>query len=240
MKGNHELEVDVVTILDAVKIRVQNELRVNITNISDEITGPPVENEPEISEYKYETEIAMLGKASMSGYERMRKKILSQNILSVDCVPSYYMLTKNRPKLNSFVVHPNQMLYSLQDKDNICIDTTTDVDETSLVPLVSSPFERKMDFLSSFIGNTTISLESAFEEVRKNSVECLDGARIHGCYEDYIELMAKKHRDRNIEFQGHVIVVDSYDGAEHHRRRDKKQHYIFQFPNVPLINIEVW
>lgn len=50
----------------------------------------------------------------------------------------------------------------------------------------------------------------------------INGARIDGCYDDYIQLMAKKHHDGKNKLQGSVIVIDSYDGAEHHRRKNKK------------------
>ena len=50
----------------------------------------------------------------------------------------------------------------------------------------------------------------------------INAARIDGCYDDYVVMMVKKHKDGNIDLKGSVIVVDSYDGAEHHKRRNTK------------------
>lgn len=155
LSGNRELAVDVMTVLDIIKNRVQDELRVNLLSVNDEITPLPEGEDEEDNNPNYDSAIAMLGETSIKGYERMRKKIVGQNILCADVMPSYHMLTKNRPKINSFVIHPD--LSSLDEANMsslITIDDTT-MEESTLVPLVHAPTQESSgdDILASFIGN---------------------------------------------------------------------------------------
>lgn len=54
--------------------------------------------------------------------------------------------------------------------------------------------------------------------------EVLDGAKIDGQYDDYMNLLKDKHaRDgRSIGDDEHVLVLDSIDGAEHLRSKKKR------------------
>lgn len=90
----------------------------------------------------------------------MRKKILQQFSLSENEIPSYYKLMKDRPKINSFVV-PVIQCHSQQVHVQLNIDTTY-IEETSLVPLISPT--NSCD-VSSFIGETSISVEDAYSQV---------------------------------------------------------------------------
>ena len=225
--GNKDLAVDILTVIDSIRNKVQDELRVNLHLVQKEITPPPVDESDDKcgddDKYnRYSSAIAMLGEASIQGYERMRKKILVQNLLSSDALPSYHMLTKNRPKIILFVVLPDLHFDSLQST-SINSDTINDtmVSDASLIPLaLSQSHGSTEDALSSFIGNTSISLEDAFKEVITSSND-IYVAKLDGNYCDYVGMMVKKHHDMKRGLNGSVIVIDSYDGAEHHSRRDK-------------------
>lgn len=69
---------------------------------------------------------------------------------------------------------------------------------------------------------TSISLEDAFAQFASNNKQDLYGAKVDGIYDDYVRLMIDKHNHHNRQLKGSVILVDSYDGSEHHKRRDKK------------------
>lgn len=74
--GNRDLAVDILTVIDSIRNKVQDELRVNLFNLQKEITPLPVDESDDKcgddDEYnKYVSAIAMLGEASIQGYERM-------------------------------------------------------------------------------------------------------------------------------------------------------------------------
>lgn len=244
--GKKELDVDVLTVLDAMKERVQNELKINFSSVSEELTPPPTlidegVVEEEDSKGKFESAIAMLGEASKAGYGRMRKTMMEQFSIPDNTLTSYYMLTKYWPKINHFVVRP-LLNRPYSEQDNLGSEDLTSLPEAVLVPLTSTSINSNTSYdLSSVIGDPNISLQEAFDQC--SSSEKAGGAnssRIDGCYDDYILMMAKKHEDGNRKLQGSVIVMDSYDGDEHHRRKNKKQYYIIQFPNFIYNNIGIW
>ena len=197
LSGNRDLAVDVVTVLDVIRNRVQDELTINLLSVNDEITPPP-EGESEEDNPNYDSAIAMLGETSIKGYEHMRKKIVEKNILCSDVIPSYHILTKNSPKISPFIVEPDAFWSSVEKVDmistttrnNITIDDTT-MEERYLVPAPTTQEHSGDDILASFIGNANISLEDAFEQIASNNRKDLYGAKLDGRYDDYVGLMVK-------------------------------------------------
>ena len=70
---------------------------------------------------------------------------------------------------------------------------------------------------SSFVGKSEIVLTDAIEEICASKTHTCDvtAARISGGYVDYCLIMAKKHEAKKEALEGNVIILDSYDGAEH-------------------------
>ena len=69
-----------------------------------------------------------------------------------------------------------------------------------------------------------MSIQDAFDLCMPNNTDdyVVNAARIDGSYDNYLKIMQKKHKDKKRELLGNIIVIDSYDGAEHHRRQNKK------------------
>ena len=98
-----DLAIDITTVLDEVKVRTQKELMANFHNLRHNISPPPLDNNitpnnTECNKLKFKVAIEILGEATQKGCNRMRTARIEQVQGSKDNVPSYYILTKNRPE----------------------------------------------------------------------------------------------------------------------------------------------
>ena len=65
-----------------------------------------------------------------------------------------------------------------------------------------------------------MSITTAIDLIYRTKDKEIPTARIDGVYEDYLLLMAKQHTDKGRPLKGSVVVLDSYDGAQH-KQTDK-------------------
>ena len=56
------------------------------------------ENEPKSA-------VTLLSETSQNGYERMQRAIMQEFNIPEDRLPSYYMMTKSRPRMDKFIVN---------------------------------------------------------------------------------------------------------------------------------------
>ena len=112
--GNKELAAEVLFVLDSIKYRIQRELKVNL--MSEEMNGLSLPPEDEIDEsppekesrgFLYNTMIALLSCATAQKYEGVRATAAKELEIEKKEIPSYYMLTKNRPKIESISIAPS-------------------------------------------------------------------------------------------------------------------------------------
>ena len=154
-------------------------------------------------------------------------------------IPSYYKMTINRPKMLPFDVVPLMSLSAYTTRTMADINLTYDeatADAETIVPLQTLS-------ATSFVGDIesgSMELGDAFDMLVASNNDCLKACKIDGCYDDYIYMMAKKLNNRNklvatdnnenrlIHNDSNIIVIDSYDGAQH-RKTAKNRTNIISF-----------
>ena len=216
--NNKLIVCDVLAIIDDIRLKLQNITKVNLSSLTEEDKLASLTEEdmlPSPMEYKTSAIASfasiILSESSQSGYTRMRKALVEQHNVSENELPTYYKIAKNRPKIESFSVKPDDcdpwFRNTIPNVDCNINDTTLN-ETTALQPLYTP---------SSFI-NTDIDIKDAYEKIKASEIKSeVLGAKITGSYKDYCTLMIGKHKDMNPEVKGKIIVLDSYDGANHKR-----------------------
>ena len=132
--------------------------------------------------------------------------MMSEFSLSKEDVPSFYLLTKNSPEFEPVSVN---------------ISDTTDftyyeegIGETNAL---DDEGEKEDEQISRRIAELEDKNEFDVDTVLGIQVEKINGAKIKGTYQNYLQLMMKKHEEKLTTVSGDFIVIDSYDGAEHSR-----------------------
>jgi hypothetical protein len=201
---NKDLAVDVVNILDSIRFRVQKEIKLNLNHIKfgSVLTPPDLVDEESVEESvggldfecvtkasMYQSAVSMLSNSTKTGYADMRANFLKEGNMDEDDLPSYYLLTKNRPNVTPFGLTPS---------NTYCNDLP--VDEFESVLELEAEMQRQQ-----------------LEEVNniEGAVDVLPAAKIDGTYSDYFDHMSKKFERKGHAMSGNIIVLDSYDGAEH-------------------------
>ena len=112
-------------------------------------------------------------------------------------LPTFYQLTKNRPVMCELNVEPLPQLNTGNKK----------------ISLLSVGSEMGAE----------ISEDTALMSTGDGG-EILKGGKIAGSYASYISMMVSKHcdKDRSILQGSDVIVIDSFDGAEHSKSNKKR------------------
>ena len=137
----------------------------------------------------------------------------------------YYVLTKNRPSIVPLVVPILPMMSKLSKLDSL-YDRILGSDSVSITNVNTLRLPTSKVITSSC--RHDIMAEANVDEVKlrdivfdisstNNGTE-IYGAKIEGGYSDYLDLMVNKHLSNSRKLGGNIIVLDSYDGAEHHGR----------------------
>ena len=249
-----DLCIDTVTFLDALRDRLEKEL---LTNFKTEVDGkndltprPCVDkgqgddgdicvsmpasdlgwNREDYSgdSRQYKTAVAMLCEATLSGFSKIRHSIINEFSIPKEWLPSFYLLTKNRPKIESSIIVPK--FSSANDNAN-----QFDIEDTTLpaAQLIPTTVAEKKYNLTSFIGDEGMTIATAINLIDSTKDKEIPIARIDGVYEDYLLLMAKQHTDKGRPLKGSVVVLDSYDGAQH-KQTDKGNVSIISFSSKLL------
>ena len=188
---NRDLAVDCLMIIDLVKDLIQEKLQVNMADISDEVTPAPQEEHDNESKnnMRLSSAVAMLCETSSKGYERMREKFIEEFQISKEYLPSYYNLTKSRPKPIKFVIFPATDIYCNSDSDFL-----QDIDNIHN----SAQQETANHYGSSLQVSDTVM-----------------AAKLEGGYDFCLKELMKKHEKNGVHVRDEIAVIDCFDGAEH-------------------------
>ena len=202
LHNNNQLGVEVLNLLDGVKEYIESKMKVHFDSLTH-LAVTPIENDSEgvISRLdeknkKHKLAITLLGETTTRGYQRLRNSIATYTDL-----PSYYMMSKGRPKMNPIEIQP-----------------LAPFDDTPVLDFDDMQQQQVLD------ANEEFDLEVALQQMSELSESGkVVGAVMEGEYEDYIMRLEKKHEDagRIIEDDSDVIVLDLIDGAEHLRSKKK-------------------
>ena len=204
IQGNEELAVDLISLLDGMKEFLQSKIKLNLNQYS----GTPMRHIPNDSEGSildldsnkkiHQLAQILLCETSNSAYTRINSQFtnLSQG---KESLPSAYVLDKQR----GATVLP--VTYQV---------SKTQSDQSYLVPLSST-------INNNVPTSDTDELERAL--VTTSRPQELSGAVIKGGYRNHIDLLVNHHKkkDRIISSEDSVVVIDSFDGAEHLRSKKK-------------------
>ena len=199
LRKNAKLGVELMNLIDGVKEYLGKKLQLNLDDLQEEVITP-VENdndgiiaELDKNKKEHKVAIALLGETSRNGYERMRESM--DDFLNL---PSFHLLTKNRPTVVPLQV-PILKPFDVVDDGSLVMDD----------PLM---------FSMPLITDGEDELDVALRTISQPT-DTMDGAVLDGGYERFIELIENKHekKGRIIEGNENVAVLDSIDGAEHHR-----------------------
>ena len=221
---NVDLAIDVITMLDAIKHRAQSELGINFSSIESYTTPPPEESgvtKESSHQDRHRAAVSMLGECSSRGYERVRGNLMQDFGLTSQELPSYYKLTKNRPKIIPISISPllhsntsiNDVASSPYNGEQLVLGVDDDGPSSMERKMALIPIINKMREESKHKEIDSNAISDAITSVKNKSD--VVGARIDGVYSDYINMIVDKQLSSERKLEGNAIVLDSYDGAEH-------------------------
>jgi hypothetical protein len=216
---NKELAVDVLTLLEYLRHRIQYKLKLNLrqyekdftplNEVEDEVRDMENSLQPTSDERDFQTAVAMLGEHSRNGYKRVRDSILAEfKSITPDDIPSFHDMTKDRPKVEPLLYEP---------LPNLCSAITVDVNETA-----EGTTNEEIVTPSYVIPDEDDAAKA--EGLRDDNK--IVGAKLVGSYESVIKLLIQKAKDDNIPLTGDLLVIDSFDGAEHLKTKKKKISFV--------------
>ena len=114
---NVDLAVDIISVLDAMKDRMQKVTKVNFNSLEAEVT---LETTPDSSSVIHPLQslqeaILLLSVCTKTTYTLLRKKFIKGWNISKESLPSYHMMTKHRPKMVPFEIDLRANNTSYQD-----------------------------------------------------------------------------------------------------------------------------
>ena len=186
---------------------------------------------------EYELAVSLLGETSRNGYERIKKKVnkrseaiakgtnggadgTTNNHTTTNKVRSYFMLTMNRPKVEHF----SEELYCLPvgstSAERRVQPAVLAPPALTLVPRPTPQPKTEDDTPQPTTEDDILRHVASASQEKEGTVE---GSLITGTYETYVQLIEKKHKDkgRPIGTMTSPLVIDSIDGAEHQKSKNK-------------------
>jgi len=124
LKHNKDLAMAVIDFIDGVKENIENHMHVKFSHLQNEAVTSVADDKDDVSKVA----ITILCDATMKGYSRISGDIAKYTSMKL---PSYYMLTKNRPKLEDIVLTPLPPLDNNLDDENEANDVDIDLINTS-------------------------------------------------------------------------------------------------------------
>jgi hypothetical protein len=214
---NKPLAIDIMNLLDGIKECLEKKLKITFNAIEEEVR-PPIHNDRDgliinLNDKKAEHRlaIALMGETTATGYARVKKDLLEHEI----DVPSMYIMAKDRPKVTPITF--DVMKHHNDESDADCLDN----DNIIVCPEVHNNRDGgTMNTVPTQISEDAI-LEDALRYTSKVK-EKMEGAKLEGTYKEYVEKMEITHEKKgNIIGNEPVIILDSIDGAEHLRSKNK-------------------
>ena len=240
LRNNKVLMQHCIDFIESLKFQLQSIMGVSFASMMDtsdhdeEISNnneiDEIENKPETTT---STVINMLTDLSRSAYERQRKSILTDfPQIEGKYIPTHYQMCKDLPRFEEVVYYPDVPLQDDVDTPtqlgncrDIC---NTTIDDTSLDPFFNAPpvpIDDSGDVtVSSFIGQEKdLDFKEAIELLRKKQSESgeIRFTRLVGGMNAYVKMLVDKYKRHSIPMNESILVIDSYDGAEHRKIRGK-------------------
>ena len=194
---------------------------------------------------KFNVAIKMLGSMTMQGYTELRNEIREQFKIPKKWLPSFAKLTENRPKIVGFEIEPSMdTLINNPPRIGFSKDATKtevvqgltdvglyvesdDINDTSWTADTLVPKIENLP-LSSFAG-TDLSLQDVRSQLKvARAGEKVQIGKIDGSYSDYVQLLLDGYSQKygNEEETCDFILIDSYDGAQHHNTCKKETNIV--------------
>ena len=238
LKGNEEVALNIIDLIDGVRKVLEKRLKVEFKSIADRAI-PPIEGDTDgsisfIDETKleYELAVSLLGETSRNGYERIKKKVNKRSAAiakgtngadgttnhTTNKVRSYHMLTMNRPKVEHF----SEELYCLP-VGSTSAERRVQPAVLAPLPLVPRPTPQPTTEDDTPQPTTEDDILQHVASASQEKAGTVEGSLIKGTYETYVQLIEKKHKDkgRPIGTMTSPLVIDSIDGAEHQKSKNK-------------------
>ena len=204
--NNEALVIDILNLIDGIKKTIEAKIKIKFKDIED-VAMDPLEddNDGQIhnldsSKEDHRLAIALLGTASKNKYNKIAKSIKDYHP-----IPSFYIITKDkRPQMSE--VQFNLSGTATNDFNN----NLESIQETDLDTTVTTNNYIRSSATSEEEEETRIILNSSRSDIVK-------GCKIDGGYSTTINALQDKHKlkGRNIHSSDNIIVLDSFDGAEH-------------------------
>ena len=210
---NESVAVDAINLLDGIKEYIEMKMKLDF-NTLDDVAMAPVDNDTEglITNLDWDNtahKLAMilLGSQSRTSYHKLRS---SMKKIDKD-MPTYYMITKDRPDVEEVVYDLDNSIYE-NECPPVIVEDEDDTDGNSSVLARGSAQSMSEE----------AELERALVESSKDKLKML-GSKISGGYSKHIDLMMTKHNNKGREKKPDelFIVLDSFDGAEYVRSKKK-------------------
>ena len=183
LRTDDNLLVDINMLLDDCRDYIGLQLKRKMSEVPGNIpASAPVEHSDlkifEPTE-KLKLGVALLGSSTKNNYNMIMKKITELVGLDKREMPSYHMLTKNRPPVIGEVFKPSKDLFS---------------EPTAVANFREEKYfeERLLELEKKYDPNDT-------EEVIELEQEEILSGKIEGGYSKYIDLILKKYYDANID-----------------------------------------
>eukprot|EP00978_Attheya_sp_CCMP212_P033373 scaffold134379_cov33-Attheya_sp.AAC.2 len=119
LKNIKEVAVNVLTVLDGIRHRIQRELQMNlnlqnlhetmtphVVDVGDEFVERHIDFDSMLTAVLYNTAVGMLSTTTKTGYALIRRRFIEDSKFDGKDLPSFHMLTKNRPKKSPMLIVP--------------------------------------------------------------------------------------------------------------------------------------
>ena len=209
LDGNKQLAIDCSNLIDMLKQIVQEELSINFATIGNIPIPAPNDGNEDEDVSAWSSSVAMLNEMSQRGYECLRRKLMKDFKLTKKDIPSFYHMTKNSPgfePVSLTLAKLPDFMYFEEDLEN-----SSPIDEMQ---------QKDEIVISRRLAECKDANEYDVDAILGLGEDTIEGAKIAGTYTDYLNLMLRKHQSQNKALEGKVLVVDSYDGAEHSKNEE--------------------
>ena len=238
LHSNKDLAIEILNLIDGIKEYIEGIMKLKFDDIKD-IAMEPLHsdkdgliNELDKNKQSHALAVTMLQETTRNGYTRIRKKINSTAKENEVDLPSYYKITKNRPKILPLDIckmapienHGSVDSPSKQEQESsyllpTVITEDSTVENTAQILLTSTKLE---EFNPSKNMCESEELEIVLRLASESTSDSIEGAKIEGGYENHMKLLMEAHRLKGREIKNNeVIVLDSIDGAEHLRSKNR-------------------
>ena len=237
---NKELLQHCHDFIESIKFEVQSIIHVPFSSLTHG-NGQDREEHDNRSDAHTKTVVNMLTGLSRNEYDRQRKDLLTDfpHINKKD-IPTYYEVNKHIPPFEEIVLdvnHQDDSQHELVDSHelrNSSIEDTSIDPFLRIIPVNPTPTYNEQGgeaatthsypTASSVIGREEdMTLDEALQLLRAKQVEQSNTTftRLVGGMKTYVNILYEKFGRLGIPMNDSLLVIDSYDGAEHRKFRGR-------------------